>query len=159
MNMRHFREYVIFPTLEHLAGDDMPWIATKAAANLLLGTAMAESRLVWLVQHNGGPARGVYQIEPATADWLMRDYLPNRQGVLFERVCALKTDVTSLESELCWNLALATAIARARFVPVPEPLPDADDWLGLAGYWKRFYNTSAGMGTEEHFMRAVSVVT
>ena len=51
---------------------------SDAAEALVLATAGVESNLTWLVQHGGGPARGLWQIEPATASDLFETYLAYR---------------------------------------------------------------------------------
>jgi len=154
MHAPHVRDFIIRPTLRHLASDDMPWVASEAAVQLVLGTALAESRLVWLVQHGGGPALGLYQMEPATLEWLWLRYLPERQPEIYQRALALRSEALGRESEIVWNLAWATALCRARYLPVPEPLPEAGDLDALGDYWKRYYNTAAGAGTVAHFVEA-----
>ena len=41
-------------------------------------------------------------------------------------------------------------MARMHYARVREKIPS--DLTGWAGYWKRFYNTPQGKGTEEEFM-------
>ena len=43
-------------------------------------------------------------------------------------------------------------MARAHYLRVPEPLPDAGDVEALAAYWKQHYNTPAGAGSEAEFI-------
>ena len=43
-------------------------------------------------------------------------------------------------------------MTRIHYLRVPEKLPEANDVEGLARYWKKYYNTSAGKGTEKDFM-------
>lgn len=50
------------------------------------------------------------------------------------------------------NLAYATAVCRLQLYRARPPLPAADDVAGLAAYWKRFWNTAKGRGTEEQFI-------
>ena len=49
-----------------------------------------------------------------------------------------------------YNLALAISMARIHYARVREKIPS--DLTGWAGYWKRFYNTPKGKGTEEEFV-------
>ena len=60
LDPRQFAERVIRPALVKLR------LQSPAAEALLLGTAVVESGLSALVQAGGGPALGLYQIEPAT---------------------------------------------------------------------------------------------
>ena len=142
---RHFRELVIRPTLQNLG------LWSPAAENLLLGTAIQESGLVYLKQIGGGPALGVYQIEPATHDDVWRNYLAFRQD-LKRRAMDVSTNRWSGTPQLVTNLAYATAIARIIYRRVPEPLPPPGDIEGMGAYWKQYFNTPAGRGTAAQFI-------
>ena len=134
-----FRDIIVRPTLQAL---DL-W--NSAAEALVLGTAIHESRLISLRQIGGGPALGLYQIEPATHADLYRNYLDNRPA-LKERVAAFLAPSPARDAQLATNLAYATAICRLLYCRVPVLLPDANDVDGLATYWKAHYNTPAGKG-------------
>lgn len=148
MNPNDFRFQVIRPTLNRLG------LWSAAAELLLLGTALAESGLRWLRQKGGGPALGVYQIEPATHRDIWANYLAYRPEQR-ARVAALRAAAPEPEVQLMTNLAYATAIARLVYRRRPEPMPAADDLAGLAGYWKAHYNTALGAGAPEDFMNAL----
>lgn len=150
MNPQQFRLHVIRPTLKHLQ------MHSQAAEDLLLGTAMAESRLEWLTQIRG-PALGVYQIEPATFKDIWTRYLFQRSDI-GHRVKELVAPQPDLQEQLQTNLAFATAIARVKYWMDPTPLPSPHD-LNYASYvwslgeiWKKVYNTEEGKGTIEHFV-------
>ena len=144
IDVEHFRLHVVRATLTSLR------LWSMAAENLLVGTAVQESGLRYLRQFDAGPARGLYQIEPATHDDIVKRYL-KRKPVLRERVDALAAPEPSLVDQLATNLAYATAIARLRYWMDPEPLPAPDDIDGLAAYWKRVYNTPKGKGRVAEF--------
>jgi hypothetical protein len=141
-----FRLRVIRPTL--LGLDPLVPYST-AAENLLLGTALVESRLIYLRQVGGGPARGVYQVEPAThADlwdrWLaFRAPLASRVRSLASQGWPGEREVREHE-ELETNLAYATAIARLVYRRSPALLPAANDADALAALHKRVFNTVLG---------------
>lgn len=147
---QQFRALIVRPTLERL-GQYSP-----AAEALLLGTAVVESGLTYLVQHGGGPALGVYQVEPATHDDVFVNFL-NARSRLREQVIAtsqFKSMVgTPPARQMVANLAYATAIARQVYWRQPEPLPAAGDIEGLARYWKDHFNTRAGAGRRVDFVR------
>ena len=151
IDVKQFRELVVRPTLEHL---DL-W--SEAAENLLVGTAVQESRLEFLQQHGGGPALGVYQIEPATHLDVWENFLRYRKGpsdnYLWNAVGNLAAPLPELpaDEQLITNLAYATAIARIIYYRRPEPLPAADDIEGLAAYWKQHYNTPLGKGDPDEW--------
>lgn len=123
-----------------------PKLCVDAAINLLLGTAAQESHFgKYLRQVGGGPALGVFQMEPATFIWLRDHYVsrpPFNMTHLAERVA----------EELVWDLRLATLMARLRYRIVPAALPGANDVFSLAQYWKKYYNTIYGAGTIEEFV-------
>ena len=146
MDALQFRVEVVRPVLVHLG------LHSAAAENLLVGTALHESGgLRWLRQLGGGPAFGVYQIEPSTHDDIWRNYLQFRPR-LNERVARLAANEPTRPEQLITNLAYATAIARVHYLRVPAPLPDAGDLGGLARYWKRHFNTPKGAGTAAAFI-------
>ncbi len=145
INPRHFRLLVVRPVLTCLE------LWSEVAENLLVGTAVQESGLRHLRQLGNGPARGLYQIEPATESDIRRNFLPARAG-LAARVDTILAAEPSHTEQLTTNLAYATAIARLIYFRVPEPLPGADDVPGLARYWKRHFNTEKGGGSVSAFI-------
>lgn len=151
----HFRELVIRPVLRHL-GLHRDELEFQAAEELLLGTAVVESRLTYLRQIKG-PALGLYQVEPATHDDILKNYLAYRPQ-LDEKVDGLTTVMhwpDNLSQEMQGNLLYATAIARLVYYRVPEALPAAGDLLWQAEYWKKHYNTYKGAGSIPMYVQAV----
>lgn len=147
MTAEDFRAAIIDPTLHHLG------LYSPAASNLLLGTALVESGLEHRKQIGGGPARGLFQIEPATFHDVYGRYL-KRKPTLLARVNELLdpgywAPVGQLEN----NDRLGCAIARIRYLYDPKPLPDANDIPALAEVWVRVYN-AGGRGTIEKFVTA-----
>lgn len=143
---------VIEPSLKEIG------LYSKGAEQLLLGTACVESRLGTYLRQIRGPAMGVYQIEPNTHRDIWRNYVAYRQG--------LQTKLKSMVSANQWredqrrphhyalitNLAYSTAMARLVYLRHPDPIPEENDWEGMAAYWKKSYNTYLGAGTVEKFM-------
>jgi hypothetical protein len=136
---------IVRPVLCHLE------LWSVAAENLLLGTAVQESGLRFLQQRGGGPARGVYQIEPRTESDLHDNFLKYRPP-LRDKVLALLAPVPSRHEQLVSNLAYATAVARLIYHRIPQQLPEAEDVDALGRYWKRHFNTDAGRGTVSAFV-------
>lgn len=115
---------------------------SPAAVELLLGTCAQESRFGhYRRQLAGGPAVGVFQMEPATFLWLRGKY-----SARFPELVGREAH------EMEWDDRLATIMARLRYLVVREPIPPADDVYGLAHYWKLYYNTRLGRGTEPEFV-------
>ena len=148
------REYVIRPTLHQL-----DWWS-ESAEELLMLTAAAESLGgQFLRQVGGGPARGIFQMEPATHNDIWRNYLLTsaRRAPYADRIRGL-VPREALESpegavrditQLATNLGYAAAMCRAHYRRVPAALPPADDIRSLAAYWKAYYNTHLGAGRPE----------
>lgn len=150
----HLLGKIIRPTLDYMADNSELPLNSDAAAMLLLGTAAAESKMgEYLEQHPQGPAKGIYQMEVRTYNDLMQWVQHNDVlGEAIKPFIASKPYPTS--QQLVGNLYLATAASRLYYWRISESLPQADDLPGLAGYWKKYYNTSAGKGTPEKFLQA-----
>jgi len=154
MNPKQFRIHIVRRALHHVG------LYSHAAENLLMGTAATESGgFEYLDQITGpddttlGPAYGLFQIEAATHMDLFKNMLnyPKWQ-VLKAKVNQLSALNPPLPVQLASNLCYASAIARVIYYRDSEPLPEADDLQGLARYYKRVYNTSAGKGSAEKFI-------
>ena len=144
LNILQLRQTVIRPVLEEIGAH------SQAAENLVLGTALQESNLHYLRQLGDGPARGLYQMEPATHDDIWANYLSYR-AELAARVSEFLAENRERTEQLIWNLAYATAMCRVHYMRVPAPLPEASDIQGMAAYWKQHYNTPLGRGTPQEF--------
>lgn len=130
------REHVIRPTLKSMG------LYSHAAEELLMLTAATESLGGRYLHQVGGPALGIYQMEPATCHDIYDNYLKYRPELA--KKVALFGDGYR---ELPGNLYYATAMARIHYLRRSEPLPPASDVRGLANYWKQYYNTHLGAGT------------
>jgi len=148
LDVKQFRDLILKPVLHRLE------LYSPAAEVLMLGTAAHESLFTYLAQL-GGPARGIYQIEPATHADLMYHWLAYRPKTA-NKVRALASNAPELD--LIGNLPYQTAIARLIYYRCPEPLPDADDLTALSIYWKQHYNTSAGRGTAAEWIESFNHV-
>lgn len=144
INAKQLREEIIRPVLDHL---DL-W--SLSAENLVLGTALVESRGEYLEQLGGGPALGLWQMEPATHNDIWANFLRYKSD-LAAKIRELETsaEITNGARELVGNLFYAAAMCRIHYRRVKQALPAADDARDLAAYWKQFYNTVQGAGTVE----------
>jgi hypothetical protein len=145
LDMVQLRREVVRPTLQYL---DL-W--SPAAENLVLGTAAHESGGCRYLAQIGGPALGLYQIEPATHDDLWANFLSFRAGPR-AKANALASVWPEKVRQLATNLAYASAICRLIYFRAPDPLPAPEDIVGLAALWKRVFNTGRGKGTEAQFI-------
>lgn len=125
---------------------------SDSAINLILGTCAQESRFGTYIAQIKGPALGIYQMEPNTYYDIIDNYLNHREFTkrrIFS-FCGYETEPS--HHMLICNLRLSTIFCRIHYLRVPEKIPDANDIEGLASYWKRYYNTYKGRGTEEEFI-------
>lgn len=168
INTKQIIEYIVDPVLEALG---------LKGRNLMLGTAAQESLMGTYIHQIGGPARGLWQPEDETHDWiweyLLREDDPNNTREKRDKWAkwlanvdnyALITDTNRkawieakhyqiFHDRLIYDLRYCCAIARLKYYTIPVPLPAEDDIKGMARYWKRYYNSSAGKGTEEQFIK------
>ncbi|WP_338030479.1 hypothetical protein [Gluconacetobacter aggeris] len=131
---------VVAPVLDRLG------LGGAAAVNLLTGTALVESRAARLVQDGGGPALGMWQMEPATHDALWGMLEGAEHADLQTRVARMACADIPRVRQLIGNLRYGCAMARVKYVFDPAPVPAAKDAVGLCTYWKRVYNSALGAG-------------
>lgn len=148
---RQLRDWVVRPALHLIGAWSLP------AEQQVMGTAAKESRLVFLHQVGGGPALGLWQMEPETHDDIWSNFLRFRQG-LREKVCGLVAAWPLGPEQLATNLAYGAAMCRIQYLRDPEALPKACDVPGMARTWKRVYNTPSGKGREEEFVASWGLV-
>jgi hypothetical protein len=145
LDIPQFRQYILQPALKDIG------LYSLAAEELLLGTALQESRLTYLKQLGGGPAVGVFQMEPATHDDIYDNYFKYHED-LHNKVVGLAAYSTGWPNEMAGNLFYAAAMCRVHYYRVSEALPDAGDTVTQAAYWKEYYNTPLGAGTAEEYL-------
>ena len=126
---------------------------SEEALELIMRTGQAESGYKCLRQV-GGPAIGFWQMEPNTMFDIMDNYVLYRPQ--------LRTDLQAIGYNdsnptvvLLGNILLQAALCRVHYRRVPEKLPKLGDIKGQARYWKKYYNTDQGKGTEEKYIDTV----
>lgn len=147
MDATQLREYVVRPALKAID----KW--SKAAENLVMGTAAQESNLKYIHQLGNGPAVGLFQMEPATYKDIWANYLEYRLELTDKILSAIESEVTPVSGRMVWDLRLSAIMCRVHYMRVPKPLPDENDVWEMARYWKTFYNSELGKGTVEEFVR------
>jgi hypothetical protein len=112
-------------------------------------TAAQETHLGTYLKQVRGPALGVFQIEPNTYNDMWGNWIMYRQNIL--------TGLNDMwgASSLDWrirmraDLAYQIVMARIFYLRVPAPIPANDHPLGLAHYYKKYFNTHLGKATPE----------
>lgn len=149
MDIQQFRLFVVRPALQRI---DL-W--SQSAENLVLGTGLVESRLEYLDQtSNGivpGPAYGLFQMELLTHEDIWDNYLQfNPKLSLAVKLLSGWDQLNRPPVEELWgNNFYSAAMCRVHYRRVSQPLPAADDALGMAHYWKAHYNTYKGKGSAQ----------
>ena len=126
-------------------------LCSPDSVQLLLGTCAQESAFgKYRRQLGGGPALGIFQMEPATFMDIVENYL-NYKPELKEKILKVSgIDDLNNPEDLVFNDRLAICMARVHYLRVKEAIPsDLDGW---ARYWKKYYNTPKGKGTEYEFV-------
>lgn len=120
--------------------------SSESVLIILVMIAAHESGGFRFIKQKGGPALGLFQMEPLTFNDCI-DWLKFRGR--FPKVCRVST-----HSCLVFDLAYAVALARVKLWRDSEKLPEADDLPALAKYAKRVWNTKAGKATAEDYLTA-----
>ena len=147
----HLQDRVIAPALDKI---DL-W--SRAAEELVLGTAIVESGLTYLIQHRDGPALGLWQIEPATHEDLYTNFL-NYRPELGSKLMELRAPNLSMDENLATNLMYGAAVCRLCYYRKPDALPEAGVIEGQAAFWKQHYNTPLGKGTVTKYVYEVQKI-
>lgn len=146
LDVEQFQMVVVRPVLLFLH-DEIPH--SVGAEQLLVATGIQESRLRALRQY-GGPARGLFQMEPATFNDLLDNFVKHRHG-LDAKVRQLLAPWPTPLVQLQTNLSFAAAMARILYFRAPEPMPAAGDLESMAKFYKLRYNTPLGAATVKQF--------
>ncbi len=134
---------------------------SRHASDLVYETGLVESRYEYLKQLGDGPAQSFWQIEPNTAVDNVANYLSYREldTIKIAEATYVHIDIWKSENANTWkevlryNIASAIAHCRIKYWRVPEKLPTTLE--ERAKYWKKFYNSGKGKGTESHYIEIV----
>ena len=155
MNAQQLHDHIIKPTLEYMGGN----YYSKDAAFLLLCTSAIESNCGEYIKQIGGPALGIWQMEPAThsdinmnCDALADEDSPTRakQDSLY-----MPYNIEIGIGGMINNPMYACFMARLKYSMDKAPLPDRNDIKAVYEYYKRIYNTPLGASTYEKFLSSL----
>ena len=134
----------IIPALDALG------MGGRAAQELVLGTGIQESRLIYRKQ-NGGPALGLWQMEPFTFNDIWNGYILKHRDI-FLAMQKILNGASPNPLVLTHNDQFAAAMCRMLYRRIHEDIPDAGDLEAQAAYWKKYYNTPLGRGKEHEYI-------
>jgi hypothetical protein len=131
---------------------------TLAAEDLVMGTAAQESHLKYVKQLGSGPALGLFQVEPFTYNDYWDNFVDDRSDLRESILHAIRTEGEPRPDRVIWDLRYASIMCRIHYRRIRSPLPQHGDISGYAAYWKKYYNTIHGSGTEEEFIKNFKLV-
>ena len=154
MNAQQLHDHIIKPTLEYMEGN----YNSKNARFLMLCTAAIESDCGYYIKQVGGPALGIWQMEPDTHGDINFncDALIDEDSVMLDKQESLYMpyNVETNTAGVMVNPMYACFMARLKYSMDIEPLPGYDNFRSVYDYYKRVYNTPAGASTYEKFKQA-----
>ena len=121
------------------------------AEELLMATCANESNLgEYRTQGNGGPARGIFQMEGEDFNDIWKNYLAYHTAFA-ARVKALNGGNIGTADDLINNDAYAIAMCRVHYLRSSGNLPYCKDLEAIWDYYKLHYNTPQGAATQDVF--------
>ena len=125
------------------------------ALALVVRTGMAESGYRALKGYGeGNPAIGFWQIEPATMNDMITNYIQYRSHYKKNLISLGMNFEKDTTMSVMSNLAVQAALCRLHYRRDRDPIPSWGDLEAQGKYWKKVYNTVEGRGTVKHFVKA-----
>jgi len=144
LNRKQFQTCVVEPTLKKLG------LHTDNAVKLLVMIAAHESNKGEYIIQLTGQAKGLYQMEDSTHDFILQWVYGNKPELYKEIVKMADGEPSAMK--MVTDMDYATAMARAFFLRFPEQLPDTEDEMAV--YAKKRWNTYAGKATSNDYLLA-----
>jgi hypothetical protein len=142
-NIIQFRDLIIKSSLNDLL------LYSKEAEELIVFTCATESLGGTYLSQVGGPALGIYQMEPVTYNDIWQSYISQNPRIMLRLVSAFNCNRMPPEELLIYDLRFATAMTRLFYARIKEPLPSADDVEAIWDYYKQYYNTYKGEAAKD----------
>ena len=138
LNINQFRELIIKSSLTDLL------LYSKDAEELLVFTCAAESLGGTFLHQSGGPALGIYQMEPVTYNDLCQNFIIPDNKLCLRLFNNFDVNMMPSESRLIYDLRFSTAMCRIFYARIKETLPESTDVDAIWDYYKKYYNTPKG---------------
>ena len=155
MLAQQLHDHIIKPTLEYMGGN----YYSKDAAFLLLCTAAVESNCGYYIKQVGGPALGIWQMEPDTYNDIIDncDAINENNIKFYNKIHRLwNFENYGVVHALISHPVYACAMARLKYSMDSAALPDHNDIKSVYDYYKRIYNTPLGASTYDKFKSALA---
>jgi len=112
----------------------------------LITGVLKDINLGMFIMQMGGPARGIFQMEPATEKDIIENYARYKPEYM-----ALINKYKSVDTEynLTGNIPYQIVMSRLLYRRSKRALPDTPNPVLLAQLWKDVYNTRLGKGVVE----------
>jgi len=151
MNNDNIRKHIIIPALQAIESysDDR--------LDMVFVTGSAES-LYQHIRQIEGPARGWFQMEQATHDDIWSNFLRQSDKQHLIKGLSWLSKRPGVPHELEVNPWYAAAMCAIHYMRFPEPLPKTGNRMAQAVYWKKYYNSPEGKGTEGEFLERTTEV-
>ena len=126
--------------------------SNDSIVKMIFETACVESNCGEYIKQINGPACGIFQIEPNTAQDIIDNYIKYRSRYkdIFNMLY-IKT--FTLPQNLKYNLAFSVFMCRMFYMRIKESIPNTVE--KRAKYWKKYYNTEQGKGTITEYIKKV----
>lgn len=124
------------------------------SVSMLVGTACAETAFCTFRDGYEKEGRGAYQFDSVRFGDV-REYIM-RKPELSEKInveFGVDFNMTGFSLILDYSFLVSTIACRVGYMMIPEPLPRHDDLTAQAKYWKKYWNSAAGKGTPEHYIK------
>lgn len=144
LNRKQFQTCVVDPTLKKLG------LYSSDATKLLVMIAAHESQKGEYIIQLTGQAKGIFQMEDATHDYILKWLMDNKPELYAAVVNMADNEPSAMK--MVTDMDYATAMARAFFLRFPEALPTNEQ--DMAAYAKKRWNTSAGKATSNDYLLA-----
>ncbi len=135
ISCKQIRQFIIKPAL------DIIGLYSVDAEELLVATMAHESKGGMYLHQVGGPALGLFQMEPSTHDDLwnratVKNFLSNKKT----------------SDHMMWDLQYAVIMARLFYFCTPNAMPPSHDTEAIWKIYKQKWNTTLGAATRNEFL-------
>lgn len=147
LNINQFRELIVKSSLNDLM------MYSEDAEELMVFTCATESLGGTYLAQVGGPALGIYQMEPLTYNDIWQTYINQDPKLNLKMIMHFHCNKMPPEEWLIYDLRFATAMTRLLYSRIKEPLPSAKDVDAIWAYYKKYYNTFKGSAVKEESIK------